>query len=168
MKIDIGAYIAIVTAIIAAFLTYRNQMRLKAFELFLNRRESVLSDIEKFIEKLFIIQNELHSNSDTLIFNKYKKEFFYEGLILYHKVKGANLGGPVDRFIETFWAIINEPISDKGIDDKDWIHRTLNILSALYGLGHRRLTEEIEGMYLSNVKKGVRKIINSIVALIKK
>jgi len=59
MKIEIGAYITIITAIVAAFITYRNQLRLKAFELFLQRRDSVLKDIEKFIEKLYVVQDAL-------------------------------------------------------------------------------------------------------------
>ena len=160
---EIGAYIAIITAIIATFLTYRNQLRLKAFELFLKRRDSVLKDIENFIEKLYIIQNELDSGVEAVTFNRYKNEFFHEGLIIYHKVKGANFGGVSSAMLETFWSIINEPVRDDSkLDPKDWVHRTLNSLTALYGFAHRQVTKEIESMAFSFIGKLKRKYSSRI------
>ena len=49
MIAEIAPYITILTAIIVAYLTYRNQLRLKTFEMLIERRNSVLVDIEKFI-----------------------------------------------------------------------------------------------------------------------
>jgi len=158
MNIEIGAYITIITAIVAAFLAYRNQLRLKAFELFLTRRDSVLKDIEKFIEKLYIVKDELDSDTETIAFNKYKKEFYDESLILYHKVKGANFGGTASVFLETFWAIIGEPVKkDSTIDAKDWVRRTLNVLTALYGFSHSQVTREIESIAFSFIGRLKRK-----------
>jgi hypothetical protein len=155
---EIGAYFTIITAIIAAFLTYRNQLRLKAFELFLTRRDSVLKDIENFIDKLYIIQNELDSSAEAVTFNRYKKEFFHEGLIIYHKAKGANFGGVSSAMLETFWSIINEPVrNDSKLDSKDWVHRTLNSLTALYGFAHSQVTKEIESMAFTFFGKIKRK-----------
>jgi hypothetical protein len=150
MNIEIGAYITIITAIVAAFLTYRNQLRLKAFELFLTRRDSVLIDIEKFIEKLYVVQDELDSGIEPVGFNRYKKEYFHESLILYHKVKGANFGETASVLLQTFWAIIGEPITkDSTTDARDWVSRTLNSLTALYGFSHSQVTREIESMAFS-------------------
>lgn len=163
MKMEISAYITIITAIIAAFLTYRNQLRLKAFELFLTRRDSVLKDIENFIERLYVIQNELDSSVEAVAFNRYKKEFFHEGLILYHKVKGAHFGGVSSAMLETFWFIIQEPVGhDSKLNPKDWVHRTLNSLTALYGFAHSQVTIEIESMAFSFIGKLKRKYSSRI------
>jgi hypothetical protein len=147
---ELGAYITIITAIIAAFLTYRNQLRLKAFELFLARRDSVLKDIEQHIERLYIIENELESGIEDTTYKRYKQDFFRGGLVLYHKIKGANFGEPSSALVETFFSIIHEPIGNMpDLNPQDWVYRTLNILTALYGFAHSQTTKEIESMSFS-------------------
>ena len=120
--------------------------------------DSVLKDMEDFIGKLYIIHNELDSSIQSEAFNRYKKEYFHEGLILYHKVKGTNFGEASSTFLETFWAIITEPVANNSIlDPKDWVHRTLNSLTALYGFAHSQVTIEIESMAFSFIGKLKRK-----------
>jgi hypothetical protein len=163
MKMEIGAYVTIITAIIAAYLYYRNQLRLKAFELFLARRDSVLRDVENFIAKLYLIQNELDSASAEFSnYNRYIKEYYHEGLILYHKVKGANFSGVVSVMIESFWSIIQEDIHKSDMNPIDWIRRTLNILSALYGFAYSQVTKEIESVAFSPLNKLRRQYLGRI------
>ncbi len=63
---NIASYLTLITAIIAAFMTFRYQHRLKAFELFLARREAVLKDIEVLIDKLYSIKRELNTKDRAL------------------------------------------------------------------------------------------------------
>ncbi len=156
---DFGAYMAIVTAIIAAYFTYRNQLRLRAFELFLNRRYEALNDIEYYIKRLYAIKEELKSKEENQETQKYMIEYSHEGLMLYHKLKGCNFGWPEDPFIETFYAIVNEPIRNPdNIDKLDWISRTLNTLSALHGFAHRRINSEMEDLAYSYISRCFRKL----------
>ncbi|MDT8217865.1 hypothetical protein RQ595_06020, partial [Pseudomonas aeruginosa] len=61
---EIAPYITILSAIIAAYLTYRNQLRLKTFELLTERRDTVLKDIEEFIEKLYVANFEITNKEE--------------------------------------------------------------------------------------------------------
>ena len=150
MKIEIGAYVTIITAIIAAFLTYRNQLRLRAFELFLNRRDSILANTEKFISQLYEARMAIDNGASEILAYKYIREFNYEGLILYHKAKGANFGETANVLLETFLHILQEPmlasVTEKNIDRQDWIIRTTNILTLFYGLAHSQVSKEVESI----------------------
>jgi len=156
---ETGAYIAILTAIVAAYLTYRNQLRLKAFELFLNRRYEALKDVESYIKRLYAIRAEISSPTKRPETEKYLAECSHEGLILYHKIKGCNFGWPEDPFIETFYAIVKEPqLHPQDINVAEWIGRTLNTLSALHGFAHRRINSEMERLAYSFTSRCVRRL----------
>lgn len=161
---DFGAYLAIITAIVAAYLAYINQLKLKTFELFFERRKSVLDDIEKFLADLYDLQFDLQSESESGNRNKFEREYSHRGLILYHKVKGANYGEVSDVMINTFMSIINEPISEKNemslSEFKDWISRLTNVVSALYGFSHSQLTKDLEYMAFSPISRLTRKYRN--------
>jgi hypothetical protein len=158
MKSEIAAYITIITAIVAAFFTYRNQLRLKAFELFIAKRDSVLRDIEYYIKKLYLIQHELDSNVETVTFNECKKEVCYEGLILYYKILGARFGCVSSVFLESFYSLTQEQITNYSkLESKDWVFRTLNIITTLYGLAHSQVSIEIESMTFSFLGRFVKK-----------
>lgn len=68
---EIAPYITILSAIIAAYLTYRNQLRLKTFELLTERRDTVLKDIEEFIEKLYVANFEITNKEELSESKKY-------------------------------------------------------------------------------------------------
>jgi len=77
----------------------------------------------------------------------------------------------VTYLLETFNAIIDEPIrkdhhssigKDSSIDMKDWINRTLNAITALYGFAHSKITNEIEKMAFSFIERVKRKYSSKI------
>jgi hypothetical protein len=154
MDINIIPYIAIITAIVAGYFTYINQLRLKTFEILYTRKTAVLTDIEEYLKNLCFLQAEIEKEETSEALAKYLREHFHEGLILFHKVKGANFGGVSDIMADTFWSIVCEP-STKGTMTKDeaksWLSRTINGLSALYGFSHRQLTKELEEMAFSSL-----------------
>ncbi len=157
----LAPYIAIVTAIVAAYLTYRNQMRLKTFELLFERQQSVIRDLELSLGKLYSVQYDLKNDPQGMNISKYMKECFHDGLILHHKVKGANFGGAAAVMTDTLWSIVQEPsFSNKNMSETDfasWIGRKLNVLSSLYGISHRRLTQDLERMAFSPLSRAVRR-----------
>ncbi len=161
---NIGPYLAIITAIVAAFLTYRNQLKLKTFELFFERRKSVLMDIEAFWANLGDLQFDIKDNNKSERIDKYLREYFHKGLILYHKVKGANFGGTSEIMLSTFWALVTEPLKKNGTmslaEFEAWISRTYNVLSALYGFSHSQITRELEHMSFSLISRLIRKYKN--------
>jgi len=148
MKFEIGAYITIFTAIIAAYLAYRNQLRLRAFEIFLSRRDSVLSDTEKYIQRLYLARDAFEGDISDKDINKYIRELNHDGLILYHKAKGGNFGALASLLLDTFCHCLQEPLVNralsKNIDLIDWIGRTTNGLTAFYGFAHSQVSKEIE------------------------
>lgn len=166
MTLDIIPYLTIITAIVAAYLTYRNQLRLKTFELLHERRKSVLLDIEGFLKNLYQLQADLDVEYQSEAVSKYLREHFHEGLILYHKVKGANFGGVSDIMTGTFWSVLTES-SKKGDvltkdEAKEWIRRTSNCLSALYAFSHSQLTKDLENMAFSPISRFIRKRKNRV------
>ncbi|MDD0967932.1 MULTISPECIES: hypothetical protein [Pseudomonas] len=152
MFTQIAPYITVLTAIIAAYLTYRSQLRLKTFEMLVERRNAVLLDIEKFIGELYDANYEAVGEEVTLASKKYSREYFHEALILMHKIKGANFGSSVDVLNKTFWQIITKPGYGEAVMSKeqfkDWVSRTTNVVSLIYGLAHSELTKELEKMAL--------------------
>ncbi|UXD86336.1 hypothetical protein [Thalassolituus hydrocarboniclasticus] len=160
MELNIAPYLAIITAIVAAYFTYRNQQRLKSFEILYDRKTSVLADMEAYLKNLHLLRSEIEKDELSDVLEKYLREHFHEGLVLYHKVKGANFGGISEVMAETFWSIVKET-STKGAmtkeDAKEWIHRTTNALSALYGFSHSQLTKDLEEMAFSYTARFIRK-----------
>ncbi|MCM3032945.1 MULTISPECIES: hypothetical protein [Bacilli] len=152
---SLAPYIALIAGIIVAFLTFKSQLRLKSYELLLKRREEVLSDIEKEIEKLQTINLELKGETSPT-FERYGSDYFQNGLILYHKMKGANFGETAGYLIETYYHINNEKIGVESIstdDLKSWIFRKTNVLSSLYGLAHSKVNMEIQYLTLPGYKR---------------
>lgn len=161
---DFGPYLAIITAIVAAYLAYVNQLKLRTFEFLFERRKLVLDDIEKFLADLYDLQFDLQDESKSENRNKFQREYFHRGLILYHKVKGANFGEVSDTMVDTFMAIMNEPILEKNemplSEFKGWISRLINVVSALYGFSHSQLTGDLEYMAFSPISRLTRKYRN--------
>lgn len=144
---SLAPYLTLITGIIAAYFTYKNQLRIKSFELLLERREAVLQDMEKEIEKMQNIIYEFDSDEGMVRFRRYFMDHSHNGLILYHKIKGANFGRNSKSLVEAYYSLYTERFDSKGksVNDlKDWIHRSLNILSILYGLAHSKVNSEIE------------------------
>lgn len=161
MEFNIGAYITIVTAIIAAYLTYRNQLRLRAFEIFLGRRDSVLSDTEKYIQKLYLVRDVFESDISGRDTNKHIRELNHDGLVLYHKAKGGNFGALADVLLDTFFHCLQEPPINRALgkdtDLLDWIGRTTNGLTTFYGFAHTQVSKEIEIIAFSLIGRIRRK-----------
>ena len=157
---DFGVYVTIITAIVVAYLTYRNQLKLKAFELFLGRRQGVLTDIEKQLQKLQQIANELDEHKNGPMLRSYLKDFFHDSIIISSKVRSANLGENAEAFVDAYSSVAQEPLSGKKeMDLKDWIHRTVNLLSALYAAANVTVNSEIEKLSLPFTTKIMRKCL---------
>jgi len=141
-------YLTVITTVLAAYFAFRHQQRLKAFELFYSRRATVLTDIEVQLDKLFSVQSQREQEKDDALAG-YQLRFFHDGLVLYHKVKGANFGKTVGILADSYFTIIQEPLN-KGykIDWDSWLGRNRNILSVLYGAAHSSLSYEIEMLTL--------------------
>ena len=159
MNLDTGAYVAMVTAIVAAYLAYINQLRLKAFELYLARREEVLRDIERYLERLYSIMHELDSTKHKDALSKYQIEFHHEGSIIYQKIKGAGFVDPeLEGLNSAFLSVIGEPFQEtKDWDVRDWIERQTNLLSSLYGSAHREMSQELYVVAFSPVSRWWKK-----------
>ena len=161
---DFGPYLAIITAIVAAYLAYINQLKLKTFELFYERRRLILDDIEKFLADLYDLQFDLQNKSESENRRKFEHEYFHRGLILFHKVKGANYGEASDSMINSLMTIITEPALKDGemssSEFKNWISRLTNIVSMLYGISHSQLTADLEHIAFSPISRFTRKYRN--------
>ena len=156
----LAPYITIISAIIAAYLTYKNQMRIKSFEILYIRQQEILKDIESFITKLYEVKLITKSNVDHESIEKYLNEYFHEGLMLHHKIKGANFGEATDLMSKTFFSIIMEPSSKQEAMSKEdfyeWVARTANILAMTYSTAHAQLTKDIEKMAFSYPSRIIR------------
>lgn len=148
MKVEtltlLAPYITFITGIVAAYLTYKNQLRLKSFELLLKRREEVLSDMENEIKKLQQVVFEINKEGEKLNLERFQKDYFHNGIILYHKVSGANFGTDLEQ---SYYHILMEKFGNNNItvdEFGNWIFRMLNILSILYGYAHSNVNREIE------------------------
>lgn len=157
---SIAPYLTIITAIVAAYFAFRNQLRLKAFELLYERRQSVLNDVEKYLGVLYtLIRVEQIANNESV--HKFASEHFHESHILFHKVKGAQFGELVDGMADAFLSVANEAITPNGSMSeemfRDIVSRQANTLSALYGFAHRQITVELNEMAFSWIKRFVTK-----------
>ncbi|MBX6222238.1 hypothetical protein ABZR34_26105 [Pseudomonas paraeruginosa] len=157
---EIAPYVTILTAIVAAYLTYRNQLRLKTFELLIERRKSVLTDIEKYIENLYAARFDIDKGEDTSASKKYAREYFHEGMMLTHKIIGANFSPAIATLNRTFWTLITEPTKNNSPMSKeqfkDWINRTTNVISLMYGMAHSELTKELDSMATPWISRKLR------------
>ncbi len=155
-------YVTIITAIIAAFLTYKSQLRLKTFEILYSRRTSVLDDIEAFINKLYQVETDLDINEPSDALLKHSQQDFWASHILFHKIKGANFCESSNTFADAFLSIVTEPPENTMEGYKERIKRTINTLSALYGFSHSQLTKDLEEMTFSLVVQSFRQLKNKI------
>jgi len=155
----ITPWIAVISAIVAGFVAYRNQLRLKAFELLLSRRTDLLKAIEKRIEFYREVIIELDSGQDERSYlTRFSRTEFHEALILYHRAKGVALGPLADTLIETYWAINKESFSGSldNITLKSHLERKINSLAAFYGFSHSKISREIESLAISPIKRILR------------
>ena len=155
----IAPYLTIGTAILAAYFAFRNQLRLKSFELLYERRQSVLRDIEKQLGELYKIfrATDLTKSDDA---SKYESENFHESLVLFHKIKGVQFGETVDVLADTFLSVAHEPYSPgHTISEPEFrslISRQANALSAIYGFAHKQLSLELDSMAFSWLSRRFR------------
>ncbi|MFO1459338.1 MAG: hypothetical protein U1G08_07995 [Verrucomicrobiota bacterium] len=141
---NIIPYLTAITGIILAYLAFRHQQRLKAFELFYSRRAAVLTDIEAQLEKLFAIQKRLTEGKDDELADC-QNRFFHDGLVLYHKIRGANFGDTAEILADSYFSLIQESLGKgSALGVESWLHRSSNILSMLYGVAHSYLSYQIE------------------------
>lgn len=146
--VSIAPYLALITAVIAGYLAFRHQQRLKAFELFYGRRSAVLEDIETELEKVHELQEALATGSDAKV-REFEFRAFHNGLVLHHKVRGANFGEVANTMGATYYALLTEALSRKdSYDPTDWLARMANTLAALHGFAHSALSYEIEMLTL--------------------
>jgi hypothetical protein len=163
----LAPYITLIAGILVAYLTFRNQLRLKSFELLLKRREEILNDIEKEIELLQLIKVELKTQDERPHLDRFLSDYFHNGLILFHKMKGANFGGVSKHLIATYWSISNELITKNNMTEseiRDYVQRMLNTLSAIYGFAHSKVNAEIEMITLPWYLRFFRKVKNIILS----
>ena len=86
-------------------------MRLKAFELLIDRRNDVLKLVENRIQYYRRVLNELNSSEQgdqSEIVLDFCRSQFHDTLILYHQAKGVAFGALADVMLETYWAVCNE------------------------------------------------------------
>ncbi|MFZ2149327.1 MAG: hypothetical protein WAV28_19115 [Sedimentisphaerales bacterium] len=155
----ITPWIAVISAIVAGFVAYRSQLRLKAFELLLSRRSELLKAIEERIEFYREVIMELDSGKDECPhLDRFCRTEFHEGLILYHRAKGVALGPLADALIETYWAVNMESISGSldRIALKGHLERKINSLAAFYGFSQSKISHEIEALAISKLKRILR------------
>ena len=139
--------ITFLTGIVLAYIGFRHQQRLKAFELFLERRESILGAVAAEIERLYQILDELEAGEKSQA-KHYGRRAFRGNLILYHRMKGGAFGPTVDALTETFWSVANEPVGAVVplADPAAWLGRILNCLSAVHAFGHAEMSREMRGL----------------------
>jgi hypothetical protein len=151
MMQDTGIIIAILTAILTAYIAFLHQQRLKAFELFYGRRNDVIKDIEIAINRLFEVQTKLRKNEP---YCEFKDRAFLDGLVLHHKIQGANFGKTANLLGRTYFSIIQEPIKAGSIKREDidsWLERQLTCLSAIHGFAHNELSREMRFLTRSRI-----------------
>jgi len=153
---SITPWMAVVSAVVAGYLTFRNQMRLKAFELLLERRQKLLEAVEDRIKFYRIVLAELEENPESTPNIKiFTSNEFHDSLMLFHRAKGVALGPLADILIETYWTIGHEGLGRSlGKDETiGMIQRKINALAAFYGFAHSRISSEIETITLSVVEQ---------------
>lgn len=151
----ITPWIAVITAVIAGYFTFRNQMRLKAFELLLERRNELLRAVEDRIEFYRKVLAELKTEKDGPNLERFCHTNFHESLILFHRAKGVALGPLADTLIDTYWSSSQELITSPPTKEEitDIIKRMINGLVVFYGFAHSRISTEIESLTLSPIEK---------------
>jgi hypothetical protein len=141
--IDVGGIGPLITAgaaITAAYSTLRHRQRLRVFELYLGRRNDVLRDVEATIRRL---QESRRGDVDGGL----GREFFDSGLVLFHKIKGADFGPLPETLAESYFSIVSEWYGvESGDDIADIENRALNVLTLLNGYAHGAMSREISSL----------------------
>ena len=153
-----GLVLTILTAILTAYVAFRHQQRLKAFELFYARRNEVIKDIEAAINTIVNVQTD---HADDRPRNTFNARCFRDGLVLHHKIKGANFGVVADAMGSTYYFILEEMLHQgfkKESDWNNWLDRQLNCLSLLHGLAHRQMSKEMSFLTRSRFEDFFSKI----------
>jgi len=144
----LAPYAAVMTAVIAAYLAFRHQQRLKAFELFYGRRTEVIRDIEAELSRVHTDLETCQPDSRMRVAD-YHFRYFNRGMVLHQKVAGANFGEMTTLMGSTYYALLMEPLSQpESFDLSDWLERMANTLAALYGITHNALSYEMEMLTL--------------------
>lgn len=148
----IASSVTLFTAIIAAVLAFRSQLRLKAFELLLQRRTEVLKSIEERMRIYHEVSEQLQqADVDHPVVTTFCTTEFHFGLTLYHRAKGMAIGPNADLLLENYWSVHTEGLGETFDREslRSAIVAKLNFLSLFYGLAHARMTTEIESISLS-------------------
>ncbi|SRR6266404_144847 len=154
----ITPWIAVICAVVAGFFAYRTQLRVKAFELLLDRRSEVLTAIEERIEFYRKVLIEIEANSEEgSNLERFKRTHIHEPLILYHRARGVALGPLADFLIQGYWEVSTEIFMGTTKEElKHNITRRINSLAVFYGFSHRKISAEIESIATSPFRKVLR------------
>ena len=144
MSVD-ATVVTAIAGIAAALLAFRHQQRIRAFELFLARRESVLSRVEQELSHLHLVLTESAGEEGQAAFDAIAYSAFRDGLVLFHRMKGCNFGETTDALADTYFSVLSESL-DQGPVAVDWLRRLVSCLSAWHALAHRSLSEELDAL----------------------
>ena len=130
-------------------------MRLKAFELLLERRNELLRTVEERIEFYRKVLAELKTEQEGPNLDRFNHTYFHDSLILFHRAKGVALGPTADILIKSYWTVsqelmVSHPTKEEG---KNIIEHKINSLVIFYGFTHSRISSEIESLTLSPIEK---------------
>lgn len=145
---DIAPYAAIITAVVSATIAYRSQLRLKAFEMLIARREQVLGRVEETIKQL----QEIRISPTTESLRSFSATCFHDLIILNQQIAGCNFGAMVDVLRATYFQVGQELVVGKLVTEEELrgvVTRMVNGLAALYGMAHSEITSELERIALT-------------------
>jgi hypothetical protein len=157
----LAPWVALLSAAIVGSLAFRSQIRLKAFELMLERRTDVLTKIEKQMEAYRSVLKELESRpAERPAFEQFSQSEFHHALMLFHQAKGVGFGPTADTMMDTFFSVHSE-LFLKAHDSesvRSHVERKLNTLAAFYGFAHREMSRELEMVSVSVFTRIQRRI----------
>lgn len=165
----VGLFVTLLVAILTIYSGFRNQQRLKAFELSYARRNEVLKDIEAALNTLFEILASADDERAKLI-HKFGVRSWQDGLVLYHKIQGGNFGRPAELSADTYYAVLTECLKeDISPPDKlnSWIVRQTNTLGATHGFAHAEMSREVRVLTESLAVRACRYLFDRREILIK-
>ena len=149
----LAPYLTVAGSVFAAYAAFRNQQRLKAFELFHARRMQILDDVDATRESI----TRLLSGAD--MFDLYLVRAVQDAIVLQRKIMSGSFGREVDNLAVSFVAIVTESIEGIHLLEKgSWLTRQTNVLALISGSAHARVSWEMESMSRSVLSRSIRRI----------
>lgn len=136
----IASIVGLAVAIVGFYVTFRNQQRLKAFELFSARREAVLKAVE---EKMKCLDEVMHAlpyrmaasgfEAEKNLVARFERTEWRDSFALNQKLMSASFGYVVNDLAQAFDSINNQigPLQRTKVDLKDHIERKQNLLGVI-------------------------------------